>query len=380
MKPKLHILATVPQSLGILLRGQPRFLSQRFDVTLVCAPGPEIEAIERAEGVPVATLPLTRRITPREDALALAKLTRHFRRHRPDIVQTYTPKAGWLGMMAARAARVPVRVHGVVGMPLMEARGLRAAALTATEKLTYACATHLTANSFGLRDWIHEHLSPRPFEVLGHGSINGIDVEHFHDRWTDDARAATRAEHGLGPEHLVFVFVGRLVRDKGLGELVRAFDAVHRDAPHTRLMLVGDPEPELDRLPADVVQALERHPGIVRTGFAADVRPLVAAADVFVLPSYREGLPNSLLEAGAMGLPAVTTDINGCNEVVRDGDNGRLVPAKDAAALQAALRELLDPARRGALAARARPSVVERYDQRDFWRRIEGYYLSLLGR
>lgn len=380
MKPKLHIVATVPQSIGILLRGQPRFLSQRFDVTLVCAPGPEIADIERAEGVPVRTVPLTRRITPREDALALAKLTRHFRRTRPDIVQTYTPKAGWLGTMAARAARVPVRVHGIVGMPLMEARGFRASALRATEKLTYACATHLTANSFGLRDWIHEHLGPVPIEVLGHGSINGVDVEHFHDRWTEDARAATRAAFGLLPDDVVFVFVGRLVRDKGLGELVRAFTALHREAPRARLMLVGDPEPELDTLPDEVLQALESHPAIVRTGFATDVRPLVAAADVFVLPSYREGLPNSLLEAGAMGLPSVTTDINGCNEVVRDGDNGRLVPPKDAAALQAALRELLDPERRRRLAARARPSVVERYDQRAFWRRLEAYYLSLLER
>lgn len=378
LKPRLHIVTTVPQSLAVLLRGQPRHLSQFFDVHLVCAPGPEVATIERQEGVPVSAVPLTRQITPREDALALARLTRHFRRHRPHIVQTYTPKAGWLGMMAARAARVPVRVHGIVGMPLMEASGFRAAALTATEKITYRCATHLTTNSFGLRDWIAVHLSGRPIEVLGHGSINGIDTDHFsEERVGDDARQV-RQQYGIGPDDMVFVFIGRLVRDKGVGELVRAFESLHRRHAHVRLLLVGDPEPELDALPPEAVQAIETHPAILRTGFVHDVRPYVAASDVFVLPSYREGLPNSLLEAGAMGRPVIASDINGCNEVVHDGENGLLVPAKQVEALERAMERLLEPSLRSRLASRARPSVVERFEQRAFWSRLTDYYSDLV--
>ena len=380
-RPRLHLVATVPLSLATLLRGQPRALAEHFDVTLVTADGPLVDRVLAQEQLPVRIIPMTRQITPRTDAAALAALTAFFGRQRPDIVQTYTPKAGLIGMMAARAACVPHRVHGIVGMPLMEATGKRATILAATERLTYACATDLTSNSTGLRAWVNQHLTRKPITVIGHGSINGVDTDAWQNRMSADERAAHRASIDIAPDDVVFLFVGRIVRDKGVEELVRAFDAVHRTHPHAKLLMVGDFEPDLDPVDAETAAALDGHPGIRRTGFAHDVRPWASIADVFVLPSYREGLPNSLIEAGSMGLPSIATDINGCNEVIVPGENGVLVPVRDATTLQAEMaRMIADPNHFAELTAASRPSVVRRFDQRWFHGELIRYYQDLLTR
>lgn len=379
MRPRLCLITSVVESLSVLLRGQPRFLSEHFDVTLITSPSPRLDALRDQEGVDVVPFGMPRQITPRADLGTLARLTRHLRRAAPDLVQTYTPKAGLLGMLAARAAGVPHRVHGIVGMPLMEATGARRRILGLTERTTYAAATHLTCNSVQLRDWVRSHLTDRPVAVIGSGSINGIDTERWRPGADPDARRQTRGQLGLGDEHLVFVFVGRLVRDKGTAELVEAFDRLVADHPRARLLLVGHEEPELDPLPPATAARIAAGGGIVTSGFVADVQPLLAASDVFVLPSYREGLPNSLLEAGAVGLPSITTDINGCNEVVVDRQTGLLVPPKSAGALARAMAQLAsDPALRATMGASARDSVVRRYDQARFWEELLAYYEEIL--
>ncbi|MEN0065295.1 MAG: glycosyltransferase family 4 protein [Myxococcota bacterium] len=373
-RAKLVILTSVTATLDNLLEGQPRWLAKHFDVTLVTSPPEHPEDLNRIatrEGVPILQVPLPRRIAPWTDARALIRLVALLRRLAPSIVQTYTPKAGLVGMIAARAAGVPVRVHGIVGMPLMEARKLRKIVLQATERLTYAAATDLTCNSYGLRDWVHAHLTARPIDVVGHGSINGIDTAH----WAPDGRLRreTRGRLGLGPDDLALLFVGRMVRDKGVVELVEAFHRWRGDRSDRHLVFVGAPEPDLDPLPPETQDRLTGA-GIQCVGFQPDVRPYLAAADVFVLPSYREGLPNSLLEAGAMGLPAIASNINGCNEVIVDGENGRLVPAKTVTPLVRALGQLESGDRRAAMATRSRERVVTRYDQGAFHRALLGYY------
>lgn len=378
-RPRLHLVTTVPLSLATLLHGQPRALAEHFDVHLVTADGPLVDRVLRQEGLPIRIVPMTRQITPRSDAAALAALTAFFGRERPDIVQTYTPKAGLIGMLAARAACVPHRIHGIVGMPLMEATGRRAAILTATERLTYACATDLTSNSTGLRTWVHDHLTRKPITVIGHGSINGVDTAAWRRRMSDAERDAHRATIDIDPDDVVFLFVGRIVRDKGVEELVEAFDAVHRVHPHAKLLMVGDFEPDLDPVNAATAHALDHHPGIRRTGFAHDVRPWASIADVFVLPSYREGLPNSLIEAGSMGLPSIATDINGCNEVIVPGENGVLVPVRDGGRLRDEMQRMIDdPLHFAKLRAASRPSIVRRFDQRWFHGELVKYYLDRL--
>ena len=379
MKPRLCLITSVVESLSVLLRGQPRFLADHFDITLITSPSPQLDALRDREGVDVVPCEMPRRITPRADLVTLRRLARYLRHIAPDLVQTYTPKAGLLGMLAAGRARVPHRVHGIVGMPLMEASGARRRILGLTERTTYAAATHLICNSLQLRDWVRTHLTDRPVTVIGDGSINGIDTERWRPDPDPAQRRRTRHTLGLDPSHLLFVFVGRLVRDKGAAELVAAFDQVRRVHPEARLLLVGHEEPRLDPLPPVTTARIAAGDGIVTPGFVADVQPLLAASDVFVLPSYREGLPNSLLEAGAVGLPAITTDINGCNEVVIDSQTGILVPPKDPGALAAAMRHLAsDPTLRATMGRAARHSVVDRYDQTRFWRRLLAYYQELL--
>lgn len=376
MKPRLCLIVTVPMSLATLLEGQPRALAEEFDVTVVCGPGSDdlLSRVHDQEGLVPHQVNLTRKITPGNDLRAIAELVAYLRRVKPDVVQTYTPKAGLVGMLAARIARVPVRVHGVVGMPLMEATGRKAQLLQLTEKLTYANATHLTCNSTKLRDWIWANLTSRPITVVGNGSINGVDVEKFSDTETKAAKKARRAELGIGARDRVFLFVGRIVRDKGIEELVTAFTRIAEDTPNAKLLLVGDYEPELDPVSPPVDDAIRNHPGIVKTGFVNDVRKFMAISDVFVLPSYREGLPNSLIEAGSMGLPSIATDINGCNEVIVPGENGVLVPAKNTDALEAAMRDLLETKTRNALAKKSRPSIVARFSQDYFWPELLATY------
>ncbi|MCB9689598.1 MAG: glycosyltransferase family 4 protein [Alphaproteobacteria bacterium] len=379
-RPRLCIATTVPISLTGLIPGQARMLAADFDVELLTSPGELVEVARANEDTSIATFPLTRTIDPRADLSVLPSLVRYFRRTRPHILQTYTPKAGLLCTMAARAARVPLRVHGVVGMPLMEARGARRAILGVTERVTYANATHLTANSTGLQRWMSEHLTRRRVDVIGYGSINGIDLTRYDGPAHRAAhRARVRAELGFGDEHLVWLFVGRVVRDKGVVELVEAFTRLHRRRPHARLLVVGPTEPELDPIPGATEETLRTHPAIRCVGYKLDVVPYLAAADAYVLPSYREGLPNGLLEAAAFGLPAVATDINGCNEVIDRDRTGLLVPAKDARALESALEALTTSRERAEELGRAgRARVEERYDQRVYWGHLRAYYQRIL--
>jgi glycosyltransferase involved in cell wall biosynthesis len=377
--PKLHIATTVPMSVDTLLAGQPARLAETFAVTLVAAPGPELVAAGLREGVPTRGIAMTRSITPLADLAAVWRLFRWFREERPQVVQSYTPKAGLLVMTAARLAGVPVRIHGIVGMPLMEATGLRRQVLAVAERLTYRMANQLTCNSTGLSRWVREHLRPRrELTVIGHGSINGVDVDRFRPA-SPVLRQQRRRELGIDQDSVVFVFVGRLVRDKGVEELLVAFEHLQRQRPEVVLLLVGEEEPERDPLSPAARQRLGSVPGVRRLGWYDDVRPAFAVADVCVLPSYREGLPTTLLEAAACGLPAVTTDINGCNEVVVDGCTGILVAAKDAVALQAGMARLLDRSERALMGAAARRRVTERFEHQAFCRALVAYYERAVG-
>lgn len=359
------------------LVGQPSRLGERFDVTLVSSPSPGLREAGRREGVRVVGVPMTRRITPAQDARAMLRLYRHFRRYRPAVVQTYSPKAGLIGMTAARMARVPVRVHGIIGLPLMETRGVRARVLRLAERLTYTSATRLICNSVGLRTWVNSNLSERRIDVIGCGSVNGVDTVALRPA-SESERHSARLGLGFEEQDCVFVFLGRLVRDKGVVELIDAFRAVHALDPRSRLLLVGDYEDE--SLPRPVRDSIASHPAILHVGWRQDVRSMYAAADVLVLPSYREGMPNVVLEAAAMALPVVATDINGSNEVVVHGENGLLVAAKDADGLAAAMHRLLAAPDRRRMGSCGRSRVMADFDHATFCAHLSDYYDQLLGR
>ncbi len=370
-RKKLIRITTVPISLKVLLRRQLQFMNQHFDVLGVSSPGPVLQEVAEQEGVRVAAVEMTRAITPLKDLRAVWQLYRLFKKERPDIVHTHTPKAGLIGMLAARLAGVPIRLHTVAGLPLMEARGKKRMLLEQVEKITYAAATMVYPNSSNLAVFIlkSKFCSPARVKVLGNGSSNGIDTSSFVRTPAIEEQASTlRQSLGLTAENFVFVFIGRLVRDKGIEELVTAFTRLQSEHPQARLLLIGPFEPELDPLSEDTLQQLNNNKSIITVGFQSDVRPYYLVSDVLTFPSYREGFPNVPMQAGCFDLPSIVTDINGCNEIITDGENGLIIPPKSSVHLYEAMKKLLlDEQLYLQMKSFARKMIVERYDQKYLW-------------
>ena len=358
-------------SLHYLLRGQLTYMQQHgFDVIAISADGKEREDIQTT-GIRHEIIPFTRKITPIQDLICLWQLIRLFKKIKPNIVHTHTPKAGLLGMLAAWLCRVPLRVHTVAGLPLMEATGFKFWLLKQTERMTFACAHRIFPNSFGLLQFIQEQwkVKSEKLQVIGQGSSNGIDTKYFSRNHELVAQAqALRAAHHISEQAMCFVFVGRIVKDKGMNELLAAFQSLLQNKPDARLILVGEMESDLDPLsPADI-EYIQSSPQIISTGFQKDVRPWMLVGDVFVFPSYREGFPNVVMQAACLGLPCIVSDINGCNELIQHEQSGLIVPVKNAEALSNAMWRLANDAdlrRRYATAARA--YIVQHFEQNKFW-------------
>lgn len=380
-KPKLIRITTVPISLEKLLSGQIGFMKAHYEVKAVSSEPDRLAAFGQAQNIETHAVGLTRKLTPIQDLKALWQLYRYLKKERPFIVHSHTPKAGTIGMLAAKLAGVPHRLHTVAGLPLLVATGNKRRLLDAVEKLTYAAATKVYPNSFGLRDIIigNGYCKPNKLKVIGHGSSNGIDTAHFDpDLYDGESRLAVRRSLGLDANHFIFVFVGRLVKDKGVREMVAAFEQISKQYGHAKLLLVGRYEPELDPLDEMTQQLIANNPNIIETGYQTDVRPYFAASDALVFPSYREGFPNVVLQAAAMGLPAIVSDINGCNEIIADGSNGLIVPVRDGKAIREAMGRLLeDTAVFEKMRSHSRETIRRNYEQRQVWEAILEEYKSL---
>lgn len=381
-KPKLIRITTVPISLKILLKGQLKFMSEFFEVVGVSSSGEEVEEVIKREGIRVEIVEMSRQITPIQDLISLLKMIQLLKKEKPQIVHSHTPKAGIIGMLAARILGVPVRLHTVAGLPLMEARGMKRRILNFVEKLTYQSATHIYPNSKGLHDFIlQEKLTiPSKLHLIGEGSSNGIDTNFFSPESIDqDQIENVKEKLGIEPHDFVFVFVGRLVKDKGLNELVSAFSKL--EARSSKLLLVGPFETELDPLSPETLKEIKDNPAILSVGFQSDVRPYFAVSNALVFPSYREGFPNVVLQAGAMGLPAIVTNINGCNEIIEEGENGRIIPVKDVESLRKAMQSLIQNTEEYEFLKRnARNKIQNRYEQKVFWEQLLVEYNRILER
>lgn len=411
-KPKLIRITTIPLSLKVLLRGQLKFMSNHFEVVGVSSNGKELEEVKNEEGIAVVPIEMSRQITPIQDIKSLWNTYQFLKKEKPSIVHTHTPKAGIVGMLAAKLAGVPIRLHTVAGLPLMEATGTKRKVLDVVEKLTYSCATKVYPNSKGLYDFIlqNKYTSADKLKVIGEGSSNGIDTNHFSPiQISEEQTEKLKKELNIQAEDFVFVFVGRLVGDKGINELVEAFkklDIRNQESktpvsspeslvssPESlvsssqslvsskvpKLLLVGPLETELDPLKEETLKEIKTNPNIISVGFQKDVRPYFAISDALVFPSYREGFPNVVMQAGAMELPSIVSDINGCNEIIVEGKNGTIIPVKNVEALQQAMKKMiLDKLFYEQLQKNARPMIQSRYEQSVVWNALLEEYNTLI--
>lgn len=376
MKKKVIRISTIPMSLDVLLQGQLRMLAEHYEVVGVSSPGADLEKVEKREGIRTLAVPMERKIAPFKDLVSLIRLIRLFHREKPWMVHSITPKAGLLAMMAAWICRVPVRVHLFTGLVFPTTTGLKQKILMATDKLTCACATRVIPEGKGVkRDLEQFNITSKPLEIIGNGNINGIDLDYF----ARTAEVEEKAQAYRKKDTTTFCFVGRMVRDKGINELVAAFEKLYQTHPDTRLLLVGPFEDALDPVLPETKRVIEQHAAIEWMGWQKDIRPFLAASDVFVFPSYREGFPNVVIQAGAMELPCLVTDINGCNEIIEEGVNGCIIPSQDQQALYEAMEKLLDTELRETLRQQARPQIANRYERKALWKELLQFYRSLEG-
>lgn len=453
-KLKLIRITTVPISLKVLLKGQHKFMSHYYNVIGVSSNGQELQDVQKEEGIRVAELNMTRTIAPLKDVVSLWKFYKLCKKEQPFIVHSHTPKAGIIGMLAAKLANVPNRLHTVAGMPLLESEGLKRTLLNFVEKLTYSCANKVYPNSKGLKDIIikHNFTKPNKLKVLANGSSNGIDTSYFNpELFTNTQKEQLKQQLGVGEDEFVFIFVGRLVGDKGINELVKAFSEISQKSkvesqksnisaaersrsqiaeeisrkskvesqklntsaaersrsqivergslnskttaaersrsqitepttstPNSKLILVGPLETELDPLLPETLQEIANNQHIISVGWQQDVRPYFAISNVLVFPSYREGFPNVVLQAGAMGLPSIVTNINGCNEIIQNDVNGWVIPVKDEEALKTALENiLLNQEAYIKAKTTARQLIKDKFEQQLVWEAILEEYRKI---
>lgn len=375
----LTLVTTVPDTMAVILGGQPQYLAQKFKLSLITSPGSSLARIVAQEGLPVTTIPMVRGINPLKDVISIWKMMLTLCRQRPDLVHSYTPKAGLVTMLAAWICRVPVRVHTFTGLIFPTATGLKQQLLIWVDRLICACATHIVPEGQGVKQDLQCYrITSKPLQVIGYGNIAGVDTGYFNPEDTK-VRAAAQALQtrlALDPDSIIFCFVGRLNQDKGISELFHAFAALPAQA---HLLLVGSMDSSAP-IPNALQTALAGHPRVHGLGFMDDIRPALSLTNVLVLPSYREGFPNVVLQAGAMGLPVIATDINGCNEVVEPGFNGWLVPVGDVHALRQTMQVAIETpeSERFSMGQRARERIKTRFERNEHWQRMEKFYIELL--
>ena len=384
---KLIRITTVPLSLKVLLKGQLRFMaSNGFDVKGVSSEGEELKEVRENEGIVMKAINMSREITPFQDLKSLWEMWNFLRKEKPQIVHTHTPKAGIIGMLAARLAGVPHRLHTVAGLPLMEATGIKRKILNFVEKLTYSSATRVYPNSKGLYDFILQNnfTQSNKLKIIGNGSSNGINTTFFSpEQVTETERVALREKLNIQPDDFVFVFVGRIVSDKGINELIKAFSelqtADNNELTGIKLLLVGGLESDLDPLNPETLAEINQNKDIISVGFQQNVRLFFAISDALVFPSYREGFPNVVMQAGAMGLPSIVSDINGCNEIIVEGENGLIIPSKNVEKLKEKMLTLAkDKNLYAKLKENSRRMIENRYEQSVVWNALLEEYEGLL--
>ena len=377
-KIKIIRATTVPMSLNAFCKGILRDLLEKYEVVALSSPGEDLDIVGEREGVRTIAIPMERHISLFKDFKALIMMIGVFRKEKPTMVHSMTPKAGMLCMVAGWLTRVPVRVHTFTGLVWPTSTGLKRKILVLTDRLTCACATHIIPEGEGVKgDLISGRITKKPLKVLGYGNVMGVDMNRFSRR-----PEVMKIAEGIRDESMfTFVTVGRIVRDKGINEMIAAFQKLQETDKNVRLILIGDYEDKLDAISDESRKAIHDNKGIDAVGRKGgdELLAYYAAADCFVSASYREGFPNTVLEAGAMDLPCIVTDINGSREIIKDGENGMIVPPQDAESLYNAMKIMLtSKVDREKMAKNARKMIADRFEQGFVRKCLYDFYDTIL--
>lgn len=359
-KKKIIRACTVSNSIRFFKEVIVKMKSDGYETVVVTSPGVLLDDFRKeCPDFKTIEVPMERHISLFKDIVALMRMIKVFISERPYIVHSMTPKAGLICMLAGWFTRVPVRIHTFTGLVWPTAVGMKRKVLMTTDRILCACATHVIPEGQGvLNDLKNHNVCKKPMKVLGYGNVMGVDMERFDPK---------RFEKEIcNRDGFVFLFVGRIVGDKGINELVEAFSKLHEKYPNTELRLVGRYEMDLDPVSEKTQNTIKTYDGIITVGskFGDDLLWEYANADCFVMPSYREGFPNTVLEAGAMGLPQIVTDINGSREIVNDGENGLVIPVKESKAIFESMERILqDENLREYIKKNARPMIASRFEK-----------------
>ena len=372
-------MSTVPVSLDVFCRGQLTAMrDEGYEVVALSSPGQALDNVYEREQVRTHSIPMERRISPLKDLKSLWRLYRYFRHERPEMVHSLTPKAGLLGMMAAKMAGVPLRIHTFTGLVWPARKGITRRILKATDRILCRCATHINPEGKGVRkDLLDGSITRKPLYILANGNVRGIDGKYF-DRTPQIMTAASAL---MQPGTFTFLFIGRIVSEKGIDELVSAFSNLKEY--NCRLIIIGPDESDIDPIKQETKQIMHNDPRIIPTGEQNDIRPWLAVADMLVLPSHREGFPNAVLEAGAMGVPAIVTDINGSREIIQHGYNGWVIPLCNdypsrSQALHEAMRSALENKEKvHEMASASRKHILENWDKQIVLDALLQFYRNL---
>ena len=408
-RKKLIRVTTADISLNSLLKGQLKFLNQYFEVIGVAKDTGVLKKVSEREGIRVVDAPLERPISLVKDIKGLWFLYRLFRKEKPWCVHANTPKGSLLAMIAAWFACVPHRVYTVTGLRYQGAHGMLRTILKTMERLSCLFATNVIPEGQGVLQCLkRDNITKKSLQVIHYGNINGKDTEFFSRDNTiqtaslkqadkqiflrnlseKEARSLVRSELGFSNNDFIFVFIGRLVNDKGLGELADAIRKLENENLEIKLLLIGEIDGEDDALAKDKLNYLMQSKNVKYIGVQSDIRPYLMASDVLVFPSYREGFPNVPLEAGALGLPAIVTNINGSNEIIEDGVNGKIIQSpldNKGMRVNDITIELYTmmkwfyyhPEEVKRMGENARPIICERYEQQNVWNALLKFYIDL---
>lgn len=357
-RKKIIRAVTVSMSCVFFEEVMHKMRANGYEMVALSSAGTELDKL-REEGFRCIEVEMARRISMPQDIKSLIQLIRVFQKEKPYIVHSMTPKAGLLCMIAAWLTRVPIRIHMFTGLVWPTSTGVKRRILMATDWITCACATHVLPEGQGVLDDLKNGgITKKPMKVLGYGNVMGVDMEKFN--------RARFSEIEKDDGIFRFLFVGRIVRDKGINELVEAFSRLYEKYPQTRLVLVGRYEEDIDPVDQNTMELIDSNPAIDACGpkYGEDLLKEYAKADCFVMPSYREGFPNTPMEAGAMDLPNILTDINGSREIVVDGENGLIVPPRTVQPLFEAMERIVtDEDLRAKLERNARPMIASRFEK-----------------